>query len=369
MSEKVNRSTYLNKNEGQYSPTTIINNQTYEKVDNLRYGTNPHQTAAYYKLKGNRNTIGDLKIIKNGKNGLSQTNLEDISYSLNIAKYFQSAICVIMKHVNPCGVAIGDLPQEIFDKAWNADPRAAFGSTIAFNVEVDQQTAHEIMTHFVECVVAPSFSEEAIKTFNDFEKYKRNKHLRLLQCGDLSALPKFIGDNKPHHSTIKTLADGSIVIAQPLLTHLKSLDDMKKAQATSKDKGDIESSIIPSHQQLQDMMMAWYINLNVRSNGVVIVKNGITLAVGTGEQDRVGAIEQAIAKFKLKYEGEETLEGAVMASDGFFPFYDGVQIAAETGINAIIAPAGSIKDYDVIEYANNNKVAMIHAPERCFSHH
>ena len=369
MNNTTNRAVYLNKNEGQYADEISINNQPYEKVDNLRYGTNPHQTAAYYRLKNDNSPIGNLKIIKNGKNGLSQTNLEDISYSLNIAKYFDDKVCVIMKHVNPCGVAVATTATQAFSKAWEADPRAAFGSTIAFNTKVDKETAHKIMNNFIECVVAPSFSEEAITLFNDFKTYKKNKHLRLLQCGDLKLLPKFVGDDKPHHSTIKTLADGSLVIASPLLTNLKSIDNMQKATASAKDKGEITSTTNPTEQQLKDMMIAWYINLNVRSNGVVIVKNGVTLAVGTGEQDRVGAIEQAIAKFKLKYEGEEELKNAVMASDGFFPFYDGVQIAAEAGINAIIAPAGSIKDYEVIDFANNHKVAMIHAPERCFSHH
>ena len=237
------------------------------------------------------------------------------------------------------------------------------------NTQVDEQTAQQIMQYFVECVVAPSFSKQAIQVLNDYQSYKRNRHIRLLECGDLTTLPRFVGEAKPYHSTAKTLADGSVILAQPLLSHLQSIKDMKPAQASSKANGEIISSITASSQQLQDMQTAWYINLNVRSNGVVIVKNGVSLAIGTGQQDRIGAIEQAIAKFKLKYEGEETLEGSVMASDGFFPFYDGVEIATKAGITAIIAPAGSIKDYDVIDFANKNNIAMLHAPERCFSHH
>ena len=119
----------------------------------------------------------------------------------------------------------------------------------------------------------------------------------------------------------------------------------------------------------KDLLAAWYINLNVRSNGVVLVKNGTTVSVGTGEQDRVGAIEQAIAKFKLKYEGNEDIQGSVMSSDGFFPFSDGVETAAAAGVIAIISPAGSLKDADVIKRANELGVALFHAPERIFSHH
>ena len=122
-------------------------------------------------------------------------------------------------------------------------------------------------------------------------------------------------------------------------------------------------------EQLEDLLFAWYVNLSVRSNGVVIVKNGQTLSVGTGEQDRVGAIEQAIAKFKQKYQGEGTLAGSVMASDGFFPFADGVETAAAAGVSAIIAPAGSLRDAEVIRRANELGVALYHAPERIFSHH
>ena len=133
--------------------------------------------------------------------------------------------------------------------------------------------------------------------------------------------------------------------------------------------GAVKSEIAPTEQQKIDLLFSWHVNLSVRSNGVVIVKNGQTLSVGTGEQDRVGAIEQAIAKFKDKYQGTEELEGSVMSSDGFFPFEDGVEVAAAAGVKAIIAPAGSLRDADVIKRANELGVALIHAPERIFSHH
>ena len=369
MSETLKRTTYLSKNIGSFADKVEINGASYDKVDDLRYGTNPHQTAAYYKVSGENSPIGEIEILKNGKSGLSQTNLEDISYSLNIAKFFEEPICVVMKHVNPCGVATSSSALDAYSKARDCDPRAAFGSTIAFNVEVDEAVAKEIMSSFVECVVAPSVSAEALAVFNDQETYKLNRHIRILRCGDLSKLPRYTGEASVFHNTIKTLADGSVVIAEPLTTQLRSIEDLKKASGSNKACGEVSSTVDASEQQLKDLLAAWYINISVRSNGVIFVKNGTAISVGTGEQDRVGAIEQAIVKFNTKYEGDEDIQGSVMSSDGFFPFADGVETAANAGVTAVIAPAGSLKDADVIKRANELGVALYHAPERIFSHH
>jgi len=369
--EKLNRSTYLSKHVGDFPATAELFGKSYEKVDDLRYGTNPHQTAAFYKPVGVNSVIGDMKVLKNGKSGLSQTNLEDISYSLNIVKFFSQPTCACMKHVNPCGAATatpGDTLKDVYIKAYQCDPRAAFGSVIAFNVKVDAETAREIMKTFVECVVAPDFEPEAVAIFSDPES-KLNKHIRILQCGDLAKLPKYVGDNVDGYRTIKVLADGSLVIADPLMTNMRSVADLKPASADSKTIGHVESTVKATPSQLQDILTAWYINISVRSNGVVIVKNGGTLCVGTGEQDRVGAVEKAISKFQDKYEGTEKIQDAVMASDGFFPFPDGVEVAAKAGVTAIIAPSGSLKDAEVIQRANELGVALFHAPERVFSHH
>lgn len=372
MSQELNRNSYLNKNIGSYPETLSFGDLLFEKVEDLRYGTNPHQPAAFYRLAGSQNPIGDMKTLKSGKNGLSQTNLEDISYALNIVKFFDRPACAVMKHVNPCGVAVGsktDSVSDVYHRAYECDARAAFGGTIAFNVPVDAVTARQIMSTFNECVVAPAFSDEALQVFNDGETYKLNKHLRVLQCGDLSLLPKFTGDDVTAHSTVKVLADGSLILAAPLLTGVRSRSDLSLAQGENSKVGKQISKTQATSQQLDDLLAAWYINLNVRSNGVVIVKAGETLAVGTGEQDRVGAVEQAIEKFKHKYGGTLTLEGAVMSSDGFFPFPDAVEIAAAAGVRAIVSPPGSLKDADVIARANELGVALYHAPERIFSHH
>ena len=366
---KLKRSAYLNKNVGEFTDSITIGTQDYTKVDDLRYGTNPHQPAAFYKPAGFAAAIGGLEVVKNGKSGLSQTNLEDISYALNIVKFFNEPACAVMKHVNPSGAATAATAIDAYKKARDCDPRAAFGSTIAFNVEVTEEVAADIMSTFVECVVAPSFSDEAIAAFNDQERFKMNKQIRILKSGDLATLPKYVGEGEARHNTLKTLADGSVVVAEPLLTNLKSIDQIVPATAENKACGVQTSNVELTEQVKKDLLTAWYINISVRSNGVVIVKEGETISVGTGEQDRVGAIEQAVAKYKFKYEGELELQGSVMASDGFFPFADGVEVSAAAGVTAFIAPAGSIKDADVIKRANELGVALVHAPERIFSHH
>lgn len=373
MAEKLARNSYLTRNEGNYPEKITVGSRVYVKNSDLRYGTNPHQPAALYVPEGGHGAIADMKTLKSGKNGLSQTNLEDISGALNIVKFFAKPACAVMKHVNPSGAAVmrdGETLRDVYIKARDCDARAAFGSVIAFNVKVDAATAEEIMSTFCECVVAPAFDEEALALFNDAERFKLNKQIRILQCGKLSTIPRYVGDDPDGiNNTVKVLCDGSLVIAAPLLTNVRNFRDLPPAAGESKTAGIQVATTEPTEQQKCDLLAAWYINISVRSNGVVIVKDGQTLAVGTGEQDRVGAVEQAIEKFKQKYTGSATLEGAVMSSDGFFPFADGLEVAAAAGIKAMVAPSGSLKDADVIKRANELGVALRHAPERIFSHH
>ncbi len=374
MTEKaISRSTYLSKNVGDFPATLEVLGNAYVKVDDLRYGTNPHQTAALYRPADRPAAIGRMTVLKTGKSGLSQTNLEDISYALNICKFFEDRACVAcMKHVNPSGAAVevgDDRLAEVYRKARDCDPRAAFGCVVASNVRMDAETAREIMSTFVECVVAPEFEPGALEVFNDSETYRRNRHIRILKCGDLATLPKYVGDDVAGFRTVKVLADGSLVVADPLLSHVRGPGDFTPASGTNKRRGEVRAAVAATPAQLLDLLVAWYINLNVRSNGVVIVKNGGALAVGTGEQDRVGAVEQAVWKYEHKYQGPETIEGAVMASDGFFPFPDAIEVAAGAGVKVVVAPAGSISDADVVARANELGVALYHAPERIFSHH
>ena len=372
MAGKLERNSYLTANTGNFPPEISLNGRQYVKVLDLRYGTNPHQPAAFYRPVGVSGAIMDMKTLKNGKSGLSQTNLEDISGALNIVRYFDVPACAVMKHVNPSGAAVaraGATLHEVDVQARVRDARAAFGSVVAMNKEVDGETAREIMSTFVECVVAPAYTEEALAVFCNPD-VKLNRQIRILQCGDIASIPKYVGDDPEGvANTLKILCDGSLVIAAPLLTAVRTFEDLPPASGENKSCGLQVSTVEPTEQQKRDLLAAWYINIAVRSNGVVIVKDGQTLSVGTGEQDRVGAVEQAIEKFKLKYKGEATLEGAVMSSDGFFPFYDGVETAAAAGIRAIVAPSGSLKDADVVKRANELGVALRHAPERIFSHH
>jgi phosphoribosylaminoimidazolecarboxamide formyltransferase/IMP cyclohydrolase len=341
-------------------------------VDDLRYGTNPHQPAAFYRPAGGRLVLGAYEMLKTGKAGLSQTNIEDMHHAIGILKYFQRPACAVMKHCNPSGVAmqIGnhDL-KTVYERARDADAQAAFGSVVAFNREVDGPTADAIMQTIVEGVAAPGYTDEALENFNAGDRYKRNKAIRIVKLPDLSALPKYLDDGTDVRE-IKVFDDGSLVLAVPYLSRVKSSADLVPAYVKNKE-GRIEIGIQrkPDARELEDLLFAWYVNIHVRSNGVVIAKNGQTLAVGTGEQDRVGAVEQAVHKAGKKYKGAESMDGAVMSSDGFFPFRDAVRAATDHGVTAIVQPGGSVNDYDAIVACNESNTAMVFSLERCFSHH
>lgn len=346
----------------------------YEKVEDLRYGTNPNQGAAFYRplsKKGMGQVIGVMEILKTGKGGLSQTNLEDIHHALGIVKYFEHHACAVMKHLNPSGAAVrrGDQEQvEVYRNARDCDSRAAFGSVVAFNTPVTVDTAEEIMSTMVEGVVAPAYEEGALEVFEDFDRFRRNRHIRVMRTGPLTALPRFMGDETWGVKEIKVLGDGTLVVADPFLTAIRGIDDLRPAGSEDRDGNEVKAEVEPTTEQAEDLLFAWYVNFNVRSNGVVIASRGRTLAVGTGQQDRVGAVDQAIAK-AVSYSGEEALEGSVLASDGFFPFRDSIDACAKAGIRAIIQPGGSLRDWEVIQACNEHGIAMVFTGERCFSHH
>ena len=363
---------YRTRTEGDFPDTVDVLGKAYEKVEDLRYGTNPHQPAAFYRpADGQRLVLGAHEILKTGKSGLSQTNMEDMQHAIGILKFLRDPSCAVMKHCNPSGVAIrvDDMPlRSVYERARDADAQAAFGSVVVFNVEVDGETADAIMQTIVETVAAPGFTDEAIEKLNDSATYKKNKELRIVKLQPFGALPKYI-DEDCDVLEVKMFDDGSLVLAKPYLSRVKSVDDLQNAYNEHPKKGNIEIDRAPTAEEARDMLFAWYVNIHVRSNGVVIAKNGQTLAIGTGEQDRVGAVEQAIHKAKSKYSGDQTLDGAVMASDGFFPFRDAVDAATGAGITAIVQPGGSVNDYDAIVACNDAKATMVFTGERCFSHH
>jgi len=370
MSNKL-KDKYFKANIGNFPDIFDLLGIEYEKLEDLRYGTNPHQGGAVYRPKTGLVSLGNFSTLKSGKGGLSQTNVEDINYAFKILKYFPTNTAVVMKHVNPSGVAAayhGESLKEIYINARDADPQAAFGGVVAFNKNVDAETAIEIMSSIIEVVAAPGYSDEAVRIFHDFATYKRNKHIRILQIPNIDNLPKFIGDESPVKE-IKVLLDGSIILADPYLTKIKTIQDFIIAENNHKTKGEIKCQRTPSVQEFKDLLFAWYVNLSVRSNGVVIAKDGTTIAVGTGQQDRVGAVMQAIDKAESKYKGSGTLEGSVLSSDGFFPFPDSIDFIAKAGITAIVQPGGSVNDYDIIEACNKHNIAMVYSDERCFSHH
>ncbi len=372
MAEQDLKKMYRTRTEGDFPDTFEVMGRSYEKVEDLRYGTNPHQPAAFYRpADGGGLVLGRYEILKTGKGGLSQTNLEDMHHAVGILKFMQRPACAVMKHCNPSGVAIqvdGQEQVEVYRRARDADAQAAFGSVVVFNREVNATTAEEIMTTIVEGVAAPAFTDEALTALNDFDRFKKNKALRIIRLPDLSTLPKYLEDGASAYE-MKVFDDGSIVLAQPYLSRVKSTADLVPAYNDHARKGRIDIARQATDRELDDLLFAWYVNIHVRSNGVVIAKNGQTLAVGTGEQDRVGAVQQAIIKAKEKYKGEETLAGAVMASDGFFPFRDAVDVATAAGITALAQPGGSVGDYDIIQACNEAEAAMVFTLERCFSHH
>lgn len=367
------RKTYFTRNVGVYPGEFSFLGRKYRKIEDLRYGTNPHQTAAFYKLAtDDLCLLSDMRILKSGKGGLSETNIEDISYALNILKYFTSPGGVIMKHLNPSGAAMRNGDEalvEIFKKARDCDSRAFFGGVVGFNVEVDIPTAEEIMMSYLEVVFAPAFKPQTLSVFEDFERFKRNKHIRIVEVPNADKLPKYVGDETYGIMQVRILHDGTLIISEPLLSNVKQGNDFVTAEVNSQKKGYIKSEITPTELQRRDLVFAWHVLLNVRSNSAVIAKHGSTLGIGTGEQDRVGAVEQAIDKHMKKYKGQENIQGSVMVTDGYCPFPDVVEAAADVGVSAVAFPAGSVKDYEVVKAANERGVAILFAPERCFSHH
>jgi len=324
----------------------------YEKALSLRYGENPHQPAALYKLRGRSAVVGGLELLKTGKGGLSETNVEDVDNALNILRYFEEPACAVMKHLNPSGVAAartGDSLRMVYVRARDCDRQAAFGSVVAFNVEVDGETAEEVVSTFVEVVAAPAYEEEALEAF------KGRRSLRVVRVGDPRLLPRYVGD-QVDHPRLRVLADGSLVISTPLLTGIRGPEDVR-----------VVTRRAPSERELRDLLFSWYVCMNVRSNAIVVSRDRATLGVGTGQQDRVTAVRLALEKAVAQGHGDE-LRGAVLASDGFFPFTDSVELMAEYGVTACIQPGGSIRDGEVIEACDERGIAMVFTDERCFRH-
>jgi phosphoribosylaminoimidazolecarboxamide formyltransferase / IMP cyclohydrolase len=312
----------------------------------LRYGTNPHQRAALYKAKHSQGGIGSVDWIKWGKDGPSATNIEDGSHGLGIVGYFPEAAVAVMKHLNPSGVSVGSKGEgltSVYARARDADPRAAFGSVVAFNRTVDKLTAEELSKTFVEVVYAPDYEESAIAVFQS------KKDIRL------GKIPSYNHDsNSPD---IVVLGDGSLILEDSYRTGLRSLEQLKTVPVATKRS--------PSEEEYRALLYSWWVACEVRSNAVVFWKNDVSLAIGTGQQDRIGAIESSITKaHKLGHE----LKKSVMASDGFLPKMDNVDAVAKEGVTAIVQPGGSIEDRELVSACDRYGISMIMTGERAFRH-
>ena len=307
--------------------------------EKLRYGENPHQQAAFYVDQ--QAAPGSLAAARQlqGK-ALSYNNIADSDAALECVKQFANPACVIVKHANPCGVAVASGIGEAYEKAFRTDPTSAFGGIIAFNRPLDAATAKAIIDRqFVEVIIAPEISADAA------EICSAKKNVRVLQTGALSASATGGFD-------FKKVSGGLLVQTSDL--GVITADDLK-----------VVTEKIPTAQQIQDMLFAWTVVKYVKSNAIIFCKDNMTIGVGAGQMSRVYSTK--IAAIKAADEGLE-VSGSVMASDAFFPFRDGIDAAAETGISAIIQPGGSMRDEEVIGAANEHGLAMVFTGMRHFRH-
>lgn len=315
----------------------------YDLKQELRYGENPHQEAKFFastvKEPFSLATAEQL----NGKE-LSYNNIQDANATLNIAREFDEPFCVGVKHMNPCGSATGKTIAEAWKKAYEADKTSMFGGIVAANREIDLETAQMLKPIFLEIVMAPSFAPDAL------ELLCTKKNLRVLKV-DMSK------DNTVRKQYV-SMNGGMLVQDRDINTKPVSAE-----QCVTEAK--------PTAEQLADLEFAWKIVKHVKSNAIVVAKNGMTYGVGAGQMNRIGSAEIALkqAQATLKEEGKDIMtEGLVLASDGFFPFNDCVALAAEYGIKAIVQPGGSIRDEDSVKLADEKGITMLFTGERHFKH-
>ncbi|WP_313094137.1 bifunctional phosphoribosylaminoimidazolecarboxamide formyltransferase/IMP cyclohydrolase [Empedobacter sp.] len=303
---------------------------SYEKVMDLRYGENPHQKAAYYVDKTKNGAMKDFEYLQ-GKE-LSFNNIRDMDLAYKVVSEFKETTCCAVKHSTPCGVAIGENVLEAYEKAYECDPMSIFGGIIAFNREVDGKTAVELNKIFLEIVIAPSFTEEALEIF------KQKKNLRIIKV-----------KNPVSDKVTYVKVDGGLIVQSTDNQFSTDLKVVTEAQ--------------PTDRQMTDLVFAQKIVKWVKSNAIVVATNGQAYGIGGGQTNRIWAAQQAIARAKEKVEDD-----LVLASDAFFPFRDVADFAAENGIKAIIQPGGSIKDQESIDACNEREIPMVFTGMRHFMH-
>ena len=314
-------------------------NVQYLKTQDMRYGENPHQNAAFYvEANPAEASVATAKQLQ-GKE-LSFNNIADTDAALESVKQFDQPACVIVKHANPCGVAVATDINTAYQLAFATDPESAFGGIIAFNRELDAATASAICEkQFVEVIIAPSVSAEAV------EAVAAKKNVRLLECGSW-------GDQRPQDFDYKRVNGGLLI------------QDRDNGMVEEKDLK-VVSERVPSDDEMSDMLFAWKVAKMVKSNAIIYAKNNQTIGVGAGQMSRINSAR--IAGIKAEHAGLE-VKGAVMASDAFFPFRDGIDNAAEAGISCVIQPGGSMRDDEVIAAANEHGMSMVFTGMRHFRH-
>ncbi|WP_404297946.1 bifunctional phosphoribosylaminoimidazolecarboxamide formyltransferase/IMP cyclohydrolase [Halomonas sp.] len=315
-------------------------NLQFEKKQAMRYGENPHQNAAFYIEAGASEASVATASQLQGK-ALSFNNVADTDAAFECVKAFTDTACVIVKHANPCGAAVGASALEAYDKAFATDPTSAFGGIIALNVPLEAETARAIIDRqFVEVIIAPGVEAEAA------EIVAEKKNVRLLDVG-----AHWPGERERAHD-FKRITGGLLVQDRDL--GMVGRDDLT-----------VVSERVPTEQELRDLAFAWKVAKHVKSNAIVYAKNGQTIGVGAGQMSRVYSAK--IAGIKAADEGL-SVPGSVMASDAFFPFRDGIDAAAAAGIAAVIQPGGSMRDQEVIDAANEAGIAMVFTGMRHFRH-
>ncbi|MFW5727074.1 MAG: IMP cyclohydrolase [Spirochaetia bacterium] len=366
----------------------------------LRYGENPHQKAALYRLVNGNLVLGDVATVspeaalvshaelkKSGKHP-GMINITDVDSALNILRYFpDDPTTVIIKHNNPCAVAQRPELAESFQAAFMADPIAAFGGVVAVNREIDKATAEEISAHYTEVVAAPAYSEAAMAVL------EKKKNLRIMEIRNIDRLQQLTA---APHIDFRSLIDGGLIVQWSYTTRILSTEDFLPAETDYKDTH-YTINRRPTPRELQDLLFGWQVESGVTSNSVLYVKNRTTIGIGTGEQDRVGCAEiardkayaktrarVALSQFESSYRELRTsqqeevdryiaefhgdIKGSVMVSDGFFPFRDGVEVGLREGVTAVVQPGGSLRDFESIEACNEYDAAMVFTGERSFRH-
>jgi phosphoribosylaminoimidazolecarboxamide formyltransferase/IMP cyclohydrolase len=309
--------------------------RAYEKVLDLTYGENPHQRAAYYSQAGARTDLLSMVAKLHGKE-LSFNNLLDLDAGRKLLEEFEVPAAAILKHNNPCGAAVGSTAHEAYDKALACDPMSAYGGVYCFNRRVDRELAQKLSETFVELVFASGYDDDALEILT------QKPNIRILDNSERRRVP--LGEHD-----IKRVRGGILV-------------QDRDSETEMREEMSVATDVRPSEEQWGELLFAWRVCKHVRSNAIVLTKGLATLGIGAGQMSRVDAVRIAVEK------SQSPLDGAVMASDAFFPFADGPQFAIDAGIKAIIQPGGSNRDAEVVEACDKAGVPMVFTARRHFRH-